>query len=824
MYIPHHPVFRDGSTTTHLRVVFNAFSVTSNATSLNDHLFAGPKLQTDLPAILLKWRQFKYVYMTDIAKMYRQIWIDPRDVNFQRILWKTAPNTETTTYQLLTVTYGLACAPFLALRVIKQLAKDEGAHFPLAAPILHNNMYVDDILFGNDDISVLRETRDQLVAMLRKGGFELHKWAGNSPVLLEDMDESNHGLACTKSLASDERLKVLGIEWHPALDVFQISVSLINLASENKRSILSFIAKLYDPLGWVTPVTITAKIFMQRLWREKLTWDAALPQALLTQWRRIYANLSALTGLQIPRWTGLGADTDSAELHGFADASNVIYAAAVYLKVVSKSGEVTINLLIGKSRVAPLTSLSVPRLELSAAVLLAQLIQFVRDSLAIDTLPCFCWTDSMIVLAWLKQHPSRWKTFVAHRVADVQARLPNVEWRHVSTEHNSADCASCGLLGNEIRSHSLWWQGPSWLKLPSEKWPSTPINLPAEAPLETKGFSAHCINSTVESISSRWSSWPKLIRITAYMLRFISSCRRVETPDIASKTSALTALECNASRSFWLKTIQSAVFPAEVLALSTGRAIPSKSPILALRPFLDRDGILRVGGRLRNAPLPLALRQPILLASQPLVNLIIEQAHQRALHAGLQLTSTLRHEFWLLRARSLARAVIHRCVICTRERAAIPSQVMRDLPAVRVTAPTRSFQHCGVDYAGPVFVRASAGRGITSRKTYIALFICLATRAIHLELVADYSTASFLNAYSRFCAHRGFPQSMYSDNGTTFVGADRELTAAYYAALRDPNFQNQTATDCVTWNFLPPAATHFGGIWEAGVRSVKHHL
>ncbi|KMQ90524.1 hypothetical protein RF55_9719 [Lasius niger] len=149
---------------------------------------------------------------------------------------------------------------------------------------------------------------------------------------------------------------------------------------------------------------------------------------------------------------------------------------------------------------------------------------------------------------------------------------------------------------------------------------------------------------------------------------------------------------------------------------------------------------------------------------------------------------------------------------------------MGDLPKMQVSHLPRSFSHCGLDYAGPVKVRASAGRGITSRKAYIALFVCLSTRAIHLELVGDYSTPSFLNAYVRFCSRRGLPHSMYSDNGTTFVGAEKELALAYRIAICDLNFLNKTACDNVSWNFIPPSAPHFGEMWEAGVRSVKHHL
>ncbi|XP_032684186.1 uncharacterized protein LOC116850253 [Odontomachus brunneus] len=202
-------------------------------------------------------------------------------------------------------------------------------------------------------------------------------------------------------------------------------------------------------------------------------------------------------------------------------------------------------------------------------------------------------------------------------------------------------------------------------------------------------------------------------------------------------------------------------------------------------------------------------------------------AHLRSLYAGLQLTfTTIRQDYWILRARHLVRSIIHRCVVCTRERARIPTQLIGDLLYTRVNPPTRAFVHYGLDYAGPVLVRALAGRGVTVRKIYIAIFICLASRAVHLELVdgSRSYTPAFIAAYSRFCSCRGLPETVHSDNGTTFIGANRELTLAFRAALRNPNFQNRTAGNGVTWKFIPPSAPHFGGLWEAEVRSVKYHL
>ncbi|XP_018364730.1 PREDICTED: uncharacterized protein LOC108762294 [Trachymyrmex cornetzi] len=190
VYILHHSVLRETSSTTKLRVVFNASCKTTNGTSLNDHLLVGPKLQQDLPAILLCWRQWRFVYAADIAKMFRQILVNNLDTDFQRILWRPPCDTPITHFRLLTVTYGLAPAPYLAMRVLKQLSLDEGSDYPAAVPILRDSVYVDDALFGGDDVVSLMECREQLTGLLQQGGFQLRKWASNSPELLRDLGHS----------------------------------------------------------------------------------------------------------------------------------------------------------------------------------------------------------------------------------------------------------------------------------------------------------------------------------------------------------------------------------------------------------------------------------------------------------------------------------------------------------------------------------------------------------------------------------------------------------------------------------------------------------
>ncbi|XP_076301717.1 uncharacterized protein LOC143219725 [Lasioglossum baleicum] len=827
VYLPHHPVFREGSATTHLRVVFNASSISSNGTSLNDHLLPGPKLQADLSSVLLRWRNFRYVYTADIAKMYRQILIDARDLDYQRIFWEEFPSDEPNPYQLLTVTYGMTCAPFLALRVLQQLSEDEGSQFPLARPILRSNIYVDDVLFGGDDIPSLRRSRDQLNGLLQRGRLRLRKWASNHPELLTDMDPADHGLACSKFLAPDDEVKILGVSWNPSRDAFQFQVLISDTPPSTKRTILSTIAKLYDPLGWVTPAIISAKILIQDLWRLRIEWDTPISGPALDRWTAIYTRLPSLTQVQIPRWTGYSPSNSHIEFHGFADASNIAYAAVIYARCISTTGQITLSLLAGKSKVAPLTPVTVPRLELRAAALLARLMTFVLSSLPNTSASCFCWTDSTVVLAWLYSHPSKWKTYVANRVADIQTRLPKAEWRHVPTADNPADCSSRGLLSDDLLKHQLWWHGPKWLELDASAWPSQ-APLPESNDLtEVKPVHHNTVPSSIEwDLASRFSKWPKLLRVTAYVIKFVRLCRRDFSETTNQKPGqALATSDVSQARLFWIKRLQFEAFPEELRALQQAHAPSPKSPLLSLSPFLDEDGIIRVGGRLQHTSLAQRVKHPILLAPHPLVRLLVEQIHVSTLHGGVQLTlHTLRQNYWLLRARNIVKSVIHSCITCVRERAAVPEQIMGNLPKARVSPPTRSFAHCGVDYAGPFQVRASAGRGITSRKAYIALFICMATKAIHLELAGDYSTPAFLNAYLRFCSRRGLPEAVYSDNGTTFVGGCRELAAAYRAAVRDPNFLNKTAADGTTWHFIPPSAPHFGGLWEAGVKSVKHHL
>lgn len=276
-------------------------------------------------------------------------------------------------------------------------------------------------------------------------------------------------------------------------------------------------------------------------------------------------------------------------------------------------------------------------------------------------------------------------------------------------------------------------------------------------------------------------------------------------------TSSL-ASAIDQARNFWILYTQRRHFSSEIQAIRNNTCLSKSSKLRNVNPFLDSNDILRVGGRLSRALLTYNEKHSILLPRHRLSELIVDQMHKQTLHGGPQLTlRVLRQNFWILGARNLVKSHIHRCVPCARQSAKATTQIMSDLPSNRVN-PSRPFQHSGVDYAGPFQILSRVARGQKSFKAYIAVFVCLATRAVHLELVHNYTTEGFIAAFRRFTARRGIPSTLFSDNGTNFHGAEHELTNTFKTLVRNPKLIAHLADDGTEWKFIPPAAPHFGGI------------
>ena len=458
-FIPHHGIFQGEKK---LRVVFNASSRAGSNNSLNDIVYVGPSLQINLSITLSRWRFFEYAYTAEIAKMYRQIIIHSGDRKFQRILWRSSPSDPLLIYDLNTVTYGVASSAYQAIRSLNQLVLEESCKFPTASRIVLENMYVDDVLFGADTKEEAIALSQDLIQLLKAGGFPLRKWIANDSSLLYHIDKDwlAHNSEITELLSSEHKL--LGLHWSPDSDELHFYSHMpYNSQEITKRMVLSIISKLYDPLGFLAPVTIRCKIFMQLLWKEDLKWDDTLSDDLSSKWSKIAQDLTSISKIRVPRWIKFTSNC-VAEVHGFGDASQDAIAATMYIRILYSDHSV-MNLIISKTKVAPINSQTIPRLELCAATMLAKLVHSMIGPLKLNRFPVHLWSDSMDTLAWIKSSPHLWQPFVLHRVAEIQRILPDAQWHHIDGKVNLADPATRGISSQCLSESDIWWHGPKFL-------------------------------------------------------------------------------------------------------------------------------------------------------------------------------------------------------------------------------------------------------------------------------------------------------------------------------------------------------------------------
>ncbi|GFQ91591.1 uncharacterized protein TNCT_228521 [Trichonephila clavata] len=423
-YLPHHPVPNKNGDK--FRVVFDGSAKSSSGISLNDKLMVGPQLQTDLTTLLLRFRMHKIAITADIEKMYRQITL--RDSDFQRIVWRNSPFEPIQDFRLTRIAYGTASAPYLAIKCLQQLALNESNNFPLASKAALKDFYVDDLMSGANSLSEALELQNQLTQMVSSAGLVLRKWASNCSELLNSIDSDMRLSNTSLNIDNDDTVKTLGILWHPASDVFYFKITPLSFEGTlTKRTLLSTIAKTFDPLGWLSPITIQYKTIMQRLWKQQLQWDERVPTDIKLEWEQLANDVQFVKDIKIPRFLLVDSDNQF-HLFGFSDASEKAYAAAIYCRSVSDTGKINVQLIIAKTRVAPLKTVSLPRLELCGAL--------------------FSFLDR--------------KTFVANRVAKIQTLSSATQWHHISGSANPADLATCGVSSSTLLT-SIWLCGPKFL-------------------------------------------------------------------------------------------------------------------------------------------------------------------------------------------------------------------------------------------------------------------------------------------------------------------------------------------------------------------------
>ena len=644
-YMPCRPHIRESAVSTKCRPVFDASCKGFNGVSLNDCVEVGPCLLGNLVEILLRFRKWKFAITADIQKAFLQISVRPEDRDVHRFLWNK--DGEVKVMRFTRVPFGNCQSPFLLNATIKSHLKC----YPdsEAADRLQDDIYMDDFLSGEDSVSECVELVKAASNIMSDASMTFAKWSSNSPdigeVLLREFRD--------KCLESDT-VKVLGMVWLAGPDHFTFKgPSILPGLCVTKRVIISVYSQLFDPLGFAAPFVITAKCLFQELWALELGWDEEVPSDFRVRFLRWVDDLDVLRGWRVPRcYTPVGwKDISELTLHGFGDASPHGYGACVYLVAKMSDGNCVSSLVIAKAKVAPLKSKTLPRLELIACLLCARLVKFVIRALRLSgDVSYTCWTDSMIALAWIQSNPGRWKTFVANRVIEIQQLTPTSCWSHIPGSENPADLLTRGVSAEELTASKVWLHGPSIMleNIASEtvgKVDFAPVDEIEE--IEQEGLSSVLVASSDVSTRlfevERWGSLSKAIRIVAWVSRFVSNLRVAYAQ---RQLSSLSLNEMQAAKYLLIKDVQGFEYQEEIQALKQGAALPKKSTLYKLSPFIAADGLLRVQGRLQFSASTYEEKHPIILSRGHLSVLFTRFHHVLMKHVAVNaMLTSLRNEF-----------------------------------------------------------------------------------------------------------------------------------------------------------------------------------
>ena len=795
-YIPHKAVVRPDAESTKIRVVYDASSKAHNGIpSLNECLHPGPPLQNKLWDILVRGR-FNPVALTgDLQKAFLQIRIRTDDRDALRFHWRKDAQSDLEILRFTRAPFGLVSSPFLLEGVIDAHLNNWEKEEPEVVAKLRKELYVDDLISGSTSVSKVIEVKEKATNIFGDAGFKLHKWHSNERELETTKIQDKDPTYAKQKLGIPEGgdSSMLGLAWNKDRDSLSVTIPTIPTVL-TKRGILAKLARICDPLGFASPLTLAGKLIYRAACDNKNAWDAPLTEALAKLWKKWNAELPSLVETQ--RSLVVHREPiDSIKLHSFGDASGKGVAACVYAVVEQRSGH-NQGLVAARSRL-PKRGLTIPRLELVAAHMAVNLALNAKKALTgypVETV--HCWSDSSVVLHWITGG-GEYKQFVANRIHKINEHQ-GVVWRHVPTTSNPADLAS---RGGQVSNSKLWWYGPDWLPN-QELWPEDIVpEASVESNAEAKAVK-HVFAVAIDQeneIDEVLKKFPleKAVRVCSWMRRFAHNSLRGRRKGRIN--GPLTTDETQCQRQFWIKQAQ------QNCDLEQDRVE------LNLQPRND-DGVLECRGRIQGE-FPVYLPDTHLFTRK-----VVEEAHRVTLHGGVGLTmAKVRSLYWVPRLRRLVKKVRKSCHGCKRYTAtAYATPPPGILPTTR-TEGTNPYQVIGVDYAGPLQYRISKKK---EGKAYILLYSCSLTRGIYLELLPTLETTDFLGSLKRFIARRGRPERIYSDNGGTFIGA----AAWIKAVAKDERLQNFLSINSIRWQFNLSRAPWWGGQFERMIGLVKSAL
>ena len=793
-YIPHHGLYHPKKQK--FRGVFNCASVYKNY-SLNMYLLQGPDLTNNLVGVLCRFRQEPVAFTCDIEGMFHQVRVNKEHRDLLRFLWWPAGDTskKPQDYRMTVHLFGATSSPGCANYALKRTADDHESEFGSeAAQFVRQDFYVDDglksVATADEAVKLIKNVKQ----MCNSGGFNLHKFVLNNKEVIKSIPEHDRADGVKKldlDLDSLPLERTLGIQWCVESDSFQFHIVLKDKPC-TRRGILSTISSIFDPLGFVAPLLLQGKSILQELCCLELDWDDPIPEDAKAKWSKWRVELMQLQNISIPRCYKPKefSRVVNAELHHFSDASVKGYGQCSYLRLEDEDQNIHCGFVMGKSRVAPLKPVTIPRLELTAAVCSVKISQHIHRELKYKINRDVYWTDSNVVLGYINNSSRRFHVFVSNRIQEIHDSTSPAQWRYIESEKNPADEASRGIKAQDLID-SRWIRGPDFLWEHQNKWPTNGKDdnnfaLSEEDPEVKKSVvmatTALDVNyPELDERVARFSDWHKAKQAVAFCIKYIRKLKaQVDLEKDKERKGNVEDLEM-AGRLI-IRSAQERAFKEEMRILRKSKPdeqqtqLKMQSTIYKLDPFVDDNGILRVGGRLKHASLSDDVKHPTILPRGSHVSsLITKYYHERVSHQGKGITlSEIRSNgFWLIGGSSTVRSLISSCVKCRKLRAPVVKQKMCDLPADRLECHP-PFTYCAVDYFGPFIIK----EGRKELKRYGALFTCMSSRAIHLETASSLETDSFLNALRRFLSRRGPVRQLRSDQGTNFVGARRELKEA----------------------------------------------
>ena len=814
-YLPHHGVYHPRKPGK-LRVVFDC-SARYGGRALNDALLIGPDFLNSLVGILCRFRCRRIAVSCDIERMFYRFSVNPEHRDYLRFLWWTDADTTQppTDYRMTVHVFGAASSPGCANFGLRHLATVYEESFPAASEFIKTNFYVDDGLASvateEEAIKLIKEAQ----TLCERGGLRLHKFNSNSDIVMQEIDPSERSGNSNAELRIGYSMdSVLGMKWNKDSDTLTFEIQPKGCPA-TRRGILSQVSSVYDPLGLVSPVILVGKSLLQQLCKRTLSWDDSIPEELIPHWERWLNGIESLNRLSLPRCflpEGFGA-LAKIEMHHFADASTVGYGACSYIRLQSQQGRVHCQLVMAKARVSPMRIVSIPRLELTACLVLAKLSQFLTRELDMKVDDEVFWCDSQVALGYIRNDARRFHVFVANRVEQIRQATRPDQWHYVRSSDNPADHASRGMQAEQLLSSSTWFSGPSFLWDPDWKLPSeAEIKLNPSDPEIKKTKITHLVcqeGSDLHSRLERFSSWDKMTSAFTVLIRRAAGNQLSKAQSRERATQLI------------IRLVQRESFQQELNQMRKKSQVDSKSTLVSLDPFMDNTGILRVGGRLKKSSAMNNENHPIILPKNSSVTkVIIRHIHEKIQHQGRGQTShhIRSNGYWIVKGSRLVASVIRSCVACRRLHRNTETQQMSDLPPVRIE-PSPPFTHIGMDCFGPFY----AQRGRSEVKRYGLIITCLASRAIHLELLEDMSTNSLINALRCFLSVRGPIKTAGCDQGSNFVGARNDLRSAL-KEMSPSALETYLAKHHIEFIFNAPHSSEAGGVWERQIRTVRNVL